>query len=134
MASARILIVDDEPLIRWSLAERLHQDGYTVLEASTGREAMEHFRNGVDLVLLDYRLPDSDGLSVLRRLSSADPTVPVILLTASSGVDAAGEAIAAGAHSLASKPFCVERVARVVGCALNGKALRDPLDYVFPIM
>ena len=66
MPNATILVVDDEALIRWSLSERLKSDGYHVLEAETGGTALESLRDGVDLVLLDYRLPDTDGLTVLR--------------------------------------------------------------------
>ena len=67
MPKATILVVDDEPLIRWSLSERLKSEGYAVLEADTGRSALEKLAEGVDLVLLDYRLPDTDGVAVLRR-------------------------------------------------------------------
>src|SRR5215210_1617859 len=68
MTNATVLIVDDEDLIRWSLRERLRADGYDILEAGTGQTALDRFKDGVDLVLLDYRLPDIDGLSVLREL------------------------------------------------------------------
>ncbi len=68
MPGATVLIVDDEPLIRWSLRQRLEQVGYRVLEASTGAEALAKLPEGVDLVLLDYRLPDSDGVSLIPRI------------------------------------------------------------------
>ena len=83
MAHATVLIVDDEDLIRWSLRERLRSDGYDILEAGTGQAALDQFKEGVDLVLLDYRLPDMDGLSILRELKKLDPDVLVILLTSS---------------------------------------------------
>ena len=73
MTNATVLIVDDEDLIRWSLGERLRGDGYTILEAATGQAALEQFKEGVDLVLLDYRLPDTDGLTVLREMKKLDP-------------------------------------------------------------
>ena len=68
MANATILIVDDEELVRWSLRERFARDGYTIREAGTCASAIELAASGVDLVLLEYRLPDGDGLTTLRRI------------------------------------------------------------------
>ena len=87
MQNATILVVDDEQLIRWSLAQRLRADGYHVLEAATGADALEQVHDGVDLVLLDYKLPDTDGVTVLRQIKEHDPDILVILLTAFATVD-----------------------------------------------
>ena len=72
MPSPTVLVVDDEDLIRWSLVNRLTEEGYRVLEAATAAQAREKRREGVDLVLLDYQLPDSDGLAVLKEVKDAD--------------------------------------------------------------
>jgi CheY-like chemotaxis protein len=68
MQTPTILVVDDDSLIRYALRDALTGDGYRVLEAETAAEAVAKSRDGVDLVLLDYRLPDGDGLSVLKRI------------------------------------------------------------------
>jgi len=124
MTPARILVVDDEQLIRWSLVERLRLEGYDVVEAGTGEQALEHARDGIDLVLLDYKLPDLDGVTVLRRIKELDPDALVILLTAYATVDTAVEAMKEGAFHFANKPFDVDDVAFLVARALETTQLR----------
>jgi DNA-binding NtrC family response regulator len=119
-----ILVVDDEQLIRWSLAERLTADGYAVVEAATAKDALAQFGPQVDLVLLDYKLPDSDGLRVLKSMKSTDPDVPVILLTAFSSIETAVEAMKQGAYHYANKPFNLDELAMVVEKALETTRLR----------
>src|SRR5688572_7504754 len=105
MSKATILVVDDEALIRWSLRERLTAEGYTVLEAETGQQALDALVEGIDLVLLDYRLPDTDGMSVLRKIKEFDQDALVVMLTAYASVDTAVEAMKEGAYHFAHKPF-----------------------------
>ena len=124
MSHATILVVDDEDLIRWSLRERLKRDGYTIREAGTGADAMEIFKEGVDLVLLDYRLPDTDGLTLLREMKSLDSEVLVVLLTSFVNVETAVEAMKLGAFHFANKPFDVDDVAVIVARALETTTLR----------
>jgi two-component system response regulator AtoC len=124
MAHATILIVDDEELIRWSLRERLKTDGYEIVEAGTGTEAIERFKAGVDLVLLDYRLPDTDGLSLLREFKKIDSDSLVILLTSFVSVETAVDAMKLGAFHFANKPFNVDDVAALVERALETTRLR----------
>src|SRR3954467_7483552 len=119
-----VLVVDDEQLIRWSLAERLKADGLHIVEAGTAHDALERFAPDIDLVLLDYRLPDGDGLHVLKRMKATQPDVPIILLTAFSSIETAVEAMKQGAYPYANKPFNLDEIALVVGKALETTALR----------
>jgi DNA-binding NtrC family response regulator len=95
MSHATVLIVDDEDLVRWSLRERMKKDGHAVIEAATAAAALDA-APGADLVLLDYRLPDGDGLSVLRGIKDQWPDTPVILMTAFSTVENAVDAMRLG--------------------------------------
>src|SRR3954464_2899150 len=125
MPNATILVVDDEPLIRWSLVERLRTDGYDVVEAPTGKEALQRVAAGVDLALLDYKLPDIDGVTVLRTLKAhdpdviatllrttkeRDPAVIVFLLTPSATGYRAVESMKIGAYHFANKPFNLDDI------------------------
>jgi DNA-binding NtrC family response regulator len=124
MPRATILIVDDEDLIRWSLRDRLAREGYRVLEAATGAEALAPQREDVDLVLLDYRLPDADGIEILKTLKERDPELLVILLTAYASVDTAVEAMHLGAYHYINKPFKLDEIASLVEKALETTRLR----------
>jgi two-component system response regulator AtoC len=124
MPKATVLVVDDEALIRWSLTERLKAEGYEVLEADTGHAAMEKLPEGVDLVLLDYRLPDTDGVTILRQIKEFDQDILVILLTAYATIETAVEAMKLGAYHFANKPFNLDDVAALVERALETTRLR----------
>jgi DNA-binding NtrC family response regulator len=125
MNTATLLVVDDEDLIRWSVRERLAREGYAIREAGTAAAAMEQVAGGgIDLVLLDYRLPDGDGLSVLRQTKEVAPETLVILMTAYSTVQNAVEAMRLGAYHYINKPFNLDEVALLVEKALETSRLR----------
>ena len=124
MAATTVLVVDDEQLIRWSLTERLRAEGHDVLEADTGASALEQLREGIDLVLLDFKLPDIDGLTILKKIKEFDPDILVILLTAYASVETAVEAMKEGAYHFANKPFNLDDIAMMVARALETTKLR----------
>jgi DNA-binding NtrC family response regulator len=124
-APATILVVDDEHLIRWSLEQQLRREGYSILLAETGAEALQKVQAETpDLVLLDVRLPDADGLEILERLRASDSESLVIMITAHGGVESAVRAMKLGAHDYIIKPFDMEELKLTVKKALETKALR----------
>jgi DNA-binding NtrC family response regulator len=124
-AAGTILVVDDEHLIRWSLEQQLRREGYGVLLAESGAEALGKARaESPDLILLDVRLPDADGLEILERLRAADPESLVIMITAHGGVESAVRAMKLGAHDYVIKPFDMEELTLTVRKALETRALR----------
>jgi len=124
MPAPTILVVDDEQLIRWSLKDRLTDQGYRVVEADTAASAIARAEEGADLVLLDYKLPDGDGLTVLKKIKERDPDTLVILLTAFSSVETAVEAMKHGAYHYANKPFHLDEIVLLVEKALETTRLR----------
>jgi two-component system response regulator AtoC len=126
----RILVVDDEHLIRWSLRQRLEQEGYEVLEAATGAEALDRFQRGVHLVLLDWLLPDVNGLEVFRRMRAIDTAPPVIMLTAHSSVQRAVTMMREGAYHYAGKPFDLDEVVETVRRALESNRHRFAISRI----
>ncbi|HLG57525.1 MAG TPA: sigma-54 dependent transcriptional regulator [Vicinamibacterales bacterium] len=124
MLQANILIADDDPLIRSSLRERFGREGFELREAGSTSEVLARFNADIDLVLLDLRLSDGDGLTVLRRIKKQSPETAVIVMTAFSSVDTAVEAMKRGACHYVAKPFDVEEIALLAKGALDTVRLR----------
>ena len=124
MPNATVLVVDDEPLIRWSLVNRLKEEGYRTIEAGTAGDAVSQHRDGADLVLLDFALPDANGLTVLKQIKDTDPDTLVIMLTANTDIGTAVEAMKGGAFHYANKPFDLDEIMLLVEKALETTQLR----------
>ena len=123
--SIRVLIVEDEALIRWSLRQKLEERGYRVTEAETGQVALGLLAEGAfDLILLDYRLPDITGLDVLHAVRQIDHDVVVIMMSAYSTIETAVEAIKLGAFDYIVKPFQMEELLLTVDKGLETTQLR----------
>jgi two-component system nitrogen regulation response regulator GlnG len=119
-APPRVLVVDDEPLIRWSLNETLADRGYDVVEAGTGQAALEAVTGAsapFEVLILDLRLPDSKDLTLLTQIRRLTPKTQVILMTAFGTQEVLDGAIELGAYRVVSKPFEVSALASLVGQA-----------------
>jgi two-component system, NtrC family, response regulator AtoC len=113
----RVLIVDDEPLIRWSLSETLMDRGFDVIETGDGAGAVhvltEPWRS-IDVVLLDYRLPDANDLTFLATVRRLAPNARVILMTAYGTPEVVSGALDLGAFRVLHKPFEMDDLASLV--------------------
>lgn len=118
---ARILIIDDEHNIRMMVGLALKSVGHTVTAASDGPEGIERFGNGTmwDLVLLDQRMPEMDGLEVLHELRAKDESARIIMITAFGTIDLAVDAMKAGAVDFLRKPFSTDTLRGAVEVVLR---------------
>ncbi|HET8797858.1 MAG TPA: sigma-54 dependent transcriptional regulator, partial [Thermoanaerobaculia bacterium] len=121
----RILIVDDEEVLRDVLEVVLRREGFDVVTAASGEEALSILDSTeeVDLVILDVMLPGISGIDTLRAMRIANPNLPVIVITASSSIDGAIEAMKQGAFHYIPKPFKNEEVVLTVNKALEQRRL-----------
>ena len=127
----RILIADDEHEMAQLLGHLMHREGLTPLLAKDGAEALQLIRAGdPDVLLADFRMPDMDGMELMRKAKDLDPGLPVILITAFAEVRGAVEALRAGAHDYLAKPFEHQQVIRVVLRALNERRLKMELKHL----
>ncbi|MDR3637640.1 MAG: sigma-54 dependent transcriptional regulator [Isosphaeraceae bacterium] len=130
VATPRILITDDEQDIRWMLSTLLNREGFDTVEAHDGPSALDLLkRDGVDVALLDIRMPGLDGLQVLQAAKKHDETVPIILVTAYGSTTAAVEAVKQGASGYLTKPFKNEELIFTVHTALEKRRRRAALSF-----
>ncbi len=118
-ATRKILVIDDEPFLRETLAIILQDEGYGVATAASAREALQHVRNEpFDLVFLDIKMPEVSGLELLPEIRELSPNIPIIMLTAYASLTSAIDAMRKGANDYLFKPIdppeILERVNRVM--------------------
>jgi DNA-binding NtrC family response regulator len=126
MRPISVLIVEDEKMIRDILHRRLSREGMTVAEAESAADALKQLDLQVfDVALLDYRLPDGDGIGVLREVKSRCPATVAIMVTAFTTVKTAIDALRLGASDFVTKPFSADEIVVCIQRALENQHLRE---------
>jgi len=124
-ATLRILIVDDETIVRDSLGAWFRQDGHQVDVAESGKDALRKVTgNRYDIAFLDIKMPGMDGLELQTRLAAADPELTIVLMTAYASVETAVKAMKAGAYDYIVKPFDPDDLSMLVRRAAEHRSLR----------
>jgi len=129
MPSEKVLIVDDEKLVRWSLRQKCEEWGYRVLEADNGAAALKVAHNeSPDLVLLDVRLPDASGIDILEQVKKAGDARAIIMITADPQLEDVKTALKLGAYDFVGKPLDFDELAVAVKNALETTRLRTEVE------
>ncbi len=129
MAQKKILIVDDEKLVRWALAKKCVEYGYQSIDANDGEEALRVLQNeSPDAVLLDVHLPGQSGIEVLEKLKQSGDTRTIIMMTADPQLEDVKAALRLGAYDFVSKPINYEELGVTLQNALEAGALRTEVE------
>jgi two-component system response regulator AtoC len=129
MSNEKVLIIDDEKLIRWTVRRQLEEWGYTALEAESGTGGLAQIRVELpDLILLDVRLPDLSGIEVLREIKQNNVSVPVIVITGDPQLDDIKTAIKLGALDFVKKPLDFDELQVTIENAIDRSQLRSERD------
>ncbi len=129
MAKTKILVIDDEKLLRWSLEQNLSRDGYQVITVEKGLDGLTIFREeSPDITLLDIHLPDISGITVLEGLKEINKDAVVIMITAFGDVQTAVKTIKLGAHDFVEKPFNMDKLKIIIQKALETCSLRKEVS------
>ena len=121
----KILIVDDQPSVRFGLRSLIEAEGYRALEAETGEQAIRLItEQSPQLILLDLKLPDVDGITLLPRIRAIDDEAPVVILTAHGTIETAIQALKAGAENFLTKPFDADSLLILIGRMLEQSRAR----------
>jgi DNA-binding NtrC family response regulator len=125
-AGASILVIDDEPLIRMTVQDALAAEGFRVTTAETGQKGIDLFRNKhVDVVITDLRLPDLDGVQILKQIKILNPESQVLMITAYGSIDSAVQAMKEGASDYLTKPFAMDELLLIIKRILRMKQLEE---------
>ena len=131
MSKHKILVVDDEHLIRWSLEQNLTKQGYDVTTASSGEEALKLAKEeSPDLMLLDIQLPGMNGMDVLEKVKENEEDIIVIMVTALGVLETAVKAMRMGAYDYVNKPFNLDELAIVIKKALETGELKREVQHL----
>ena len=130
----RILIVDDEEGICSILARRLTKEGYSCVTANNGKQALSHFyKDTFSLIISDIKMPEMDGIELLKRVKAINPRMMVIMVTAYPEIGMAVEAMRLGAYDFIMKPADMDLVILSVKKALEKKRLKKRLRPIIAI-
>src|SRR2546429_9307067 len=123
MPHKKVLIVDDEKLVRWALAQKCVEYGYQSIEAADGEEALRTLQNeSPDAILLDVHLPGQSGIEVLEKLKQSGDTRTVIMMTADPQLEDVKAALRLGAYDFVSKPINYEELGVTLQNALEARS------------
>lgn len=126
----KILIADDEPNMIWALKKALVKEGYEIISADNGEDAVGNLKEDPDLIIMDLKMPKMNGLEALKKIKEINPKIPVIMITAHGTTDTAVEAMKIGALDYISKPFDIDELRVVIKKALEYKSLNDEINYL----
>jgi DNA-binding NtrC family response regulator len=119
LEARRVLVADDELNMRRVLEAILRREGYEVVTAANGAEALAAMNRTVHTVITDLKMPGLDGMGLLRKLQTEYPEVPVVMITAHGSVENAVEAVKLGAFDYLEKPFEQEQIRQIVAKAMK---------------
>ncbi len=139
-SGARILIVDDDPVVRDSLGKWFESEGFQATTLTSAREVLEQIQNSRwDAALIDIKMPGIDGMELQQRLREIDPELPVIIMTGYASIETAVKALKRGAYDYITKPFDPDELVHLVSNAVEHRwakrevvRLRENLQEVFP--
>ncbi len=129
MEKGKILVIDDEKLLRWSLQQNLTKEGYTVVTAERGAEGLDFYiEEQPDIVLLDVHLPDISGITILENIKKENKDAIIIMVTAFGDVQTAVRTIKMGAYDFVEKPFNMDKIKILISKALETVSLRKEVS------